>query len=75
MKKLDKKIFLKSQLLTKLGVEHGFFTRNGGISSDEYKSLNCKFNCSDKNENVENEERENCSLNISIYCSLANTNW
>ncbi|WP_276310314.1 hypothetical protein [Candidatus Aquarickettsia rohweri] len=39
MKKLDKKIFLKSQLLTKLGVEHGFFTRNGGISSDEYKSL------------------------------------
>jgi copper oxidase (laccase) domain-containing protein len=54
MKKLDKKIFLKSQLLTKLGVKHGFFTRNGGISSDEYKSLNCKFNCSDKNENVEN---------------------
>ena len=54
MKKLDKKIFLKSQLLTKLGVEHGFFTRNGGVSSDEYKSLNCKFNCSDKNENVEN---------------------
>ena len=54
MKKLNDKNFVKSQLLTKLNVEHGFLTRNGGFSLYEFQSLNCKLNSIDKTENVKN---------------------
>jgi YfiH family protein len=45
-------IFIESSLLKSIGVKHGFFTRNGGRSSDKFHSLNCKLNCSDEIENV-----------------------
>ncbi len=47
-------IFIESLLLKRIGVKHGFFTRNGGRSSDKFNSLNCKLNSSDKIENVKN---------------------
>ena len=47
-------IFIESLLLKDIGVKHGFFTRNGGKSSDKFNSLNCKLNSSDKIENVKN---------------------
>ena len=47
-------IFIESPLLKNIGVKHGFFTRNGGKSSDKFHSLNCKLNCSDEIENVKN---------------------
>ncbi len=33
-------------------VKHCFTTREGGVSENEYKALNLRFNCSDKRENV-----------------------
>lgn len=33
-------------------VRHGFTTRNGGVSSGCYRSMNLRFNCDDKKENV-----------------------
>ena len=33
-------------------VKHGFTTRAGGVSSGCYKSLNLRFHCEDKRENV-----------------------
>ena len=46
--------FLKEQN----GIRHGFFTREGGVSSDIYASLNCGFGSGDKAENVrENRAR------------------
>ena len=47
-------IFIESLLLKNIGVKHGFFTRNGGRSSDKFNSLNCKLNSSDEIENVKN---------------------
>ena len=34
------------------GIEHGFFTRNGGTSSDAYHSLNCGYGSDDEREQV-----------------------
>jgi copper oxidase (laccase) domain-containing protein len=47
-------IFIESLLLKSIGVKHGFFTRNGGKSSDKFDSLNCKLNSFDEIGNVEN---------------------
>ena len=55
-------IFIESPLLKNIGVKHGFFTRNGGKSSDKFHSLNCKLNCSDEIENVKN------NLDIATQC-------
>ncbi len=33
-------------------VKHCFTTRQGGVSSNEYATMNLRFNCSDKKENV-----------------------
>ena len=46
------KIFIESELLKELKVTHGFFTRNGGVSSSVYNSLNCKFDVDDSEKNV-----------------------
>ena len=35
-----------------LNINHGFFTRNGGVSSKENFSLNCSFNSNDSKDNV-----------------------
>lgn len=39
-------------LLDLPGIEHGFFTRNGGASSGIYQSLNCGFGSDDDKEHV-----------------------
>ena len=72
-------IFIESALLKSIGVKHGFFTRNGGKSSDKFDSLNCKLNSSDKTENVEsnlaiatkclNTDLENLTLLKQIHSS------
>ena len=59
-------IFIESPLLKNVGVEHGFFTRNGGVSSDEFRSLNCKFN------NLDNIENVNNNLIIAANCLSVN---
>ncbi|PLW79153.1 peptidoglycan editing factor PgeF [Cohaesibacter celericrescens] len=44
---------VQHQALTSLtGIEHGFFTRNGGTSSDTYHSLNCGYGSDDDREQV-----------------------
>jgi len=43
----------KSKLLTEIeGIKHGFFTRNGGVSTGDYNSLNCSPSSDDTIENV-----------------------
>ena len=43
----------KSKLLTEIeGIKHGFFSRNGGISTGDYNSLNCSPSSDDAIENV-----------------------
>ncbi|MEE9445449.1 MAG: peptidoglycan editing factor PgeF [Cocleimonas sp.] len=51
--------YKQSTLFTAIkGVRHGFFTKNGGVSSGVYTSLNCSPSSDDKPENViENRQR------------------
>jgi len=51
--------YKKSALLTDIkGVRHGFFTKNGGVSSGVYTSLNCSPSSDDDAKNViENRQR------------------
>ena len=50
-----------SQNLKKFkNLKHGFFNRNGGLSSGLYKSLNCGFGSYDKKKNIQK--------NIKIVC-------
>jgi YfiH family protein len=45
-------------LTAKLPARHGFFTRNGGVSTGPYASLNCSFSGADARENIlENRAR------------------
>jgi len=55
---------IRSQTLSRLPeIEHGFFTRQGGISTGIYASLNCGYGSGDKEENVtENRRRVSESL-------------
>ena len=47
------------------GVKHGFFGKNGGVSSGVYRSLNCSPNSNDKPENViENRRRVMSALGL-----------
>lgn len=56
-----------SHMLADTGlVRHGFMTRSGGVSEGCYSSLNLRFNCDDKRENViENYRRAAEALGIS----------
>lgn len=45
-------------------IRHAFSTRLGGISKNEYKSMNLRINCSDKYENV--------IENYKLFCSATN---
>ncbi len=48
-------------------IEHGFFTRQGGISTGIYASLNCGYESGDKEENVtENRRLVSKYLSISL---------
>ena len=54
--------FLKEQS----GIRHGFFTREGGVSSGIYASLNCGFGSGDEHEKVrENRARAAAKLGTS----------
>lgn len=45
--------FIKASSLSNLvGLEHGFFTREGGVSSGIYASLNCSHGSRDSSDNV-----------------------
>lgn len=49
---------IKADALSNLdGLEHGFFTREGGVSSGLYGSLNCGFGSSDDHDNVAENRR------------------
>ena len=43
---------IKADELNLDGVSHGFFTREGGVSSGKFASLNCGFGSGDETENV-----------------------
>ncbi len=48
------------------GVQHGFFTKNGGVSTGVYSSLNCSPSSDDKPDNVaENRQRVMAALGMS----------
>jgi hypothetical protein len=47
------------------GIQHGFFTRHGGVSSGLYSSLNCGYGSGDSPENVrENRRRAAASFSL-----------
>ncbi len=45
--------FTQSRLLAEAGFTHAFFTRNGGVSSGPYASLNFSYAAGDSRQNVE----------------------
>ena len=59
MKKVGEINFKQDSLLANIkGAQHGFFTKNGGVSTGVYASLNCSPSSDDKPENVrENRQR------------------
>ena len=44
--------YLKDDLLDIKGVSHGFFGRQGGLSTEQYESLNCGVGSGDNPENI-----------------------
>ena len=59
-------IFKTSQSLTAIeGIQHGFFTNQGGVSSGIYTSLNCGKSSQDEVQNVmQNRRRAMAALNL-----------
>lgn len=49
-------------LAPNIKTRHGFFTRNGGVSSGVYGTLNCAFNTADHSENINENRRRISSL-------------
>ena len=58
-KKMGEINFKQDPILANIkGVQHGFFTKNGGVSTGVYASLNCSPSSDDKPEHVlENRQR------------------
>ena len=57
----DKLPVIRSETLTMFtGIEHGFFTRKGGVSNGVYASLNCGYGSNDKIENIKENRRRVC---------------
>ena len=60
--------YYKIDSFSKTGmVKHCFTTREGGVSKDEFSSMNLRFNCSDR--------RENVLKNFEIICSEIDINY
>ena len=56
---------IRSELLAKPRIRHGFFTRRGGVSGSIYTSLNCAFSSNDQTSQVkENRARVAQTLGI-----------
>jgi YfiH family protein len=68
---------IQSPLLKKITtVKHGFFTRQGGVSSGYYYSLNCSYGCDDSIDNIiENRRRAMIHMgsNFESLVSVKNT--
>jgi YfiH family protein len=55
---MDPSQYLKSELLSRAGFQHAFFTRQGGVSRGAYDSLNLSLDVGDRPEDVaENRSR------------------
>jgi len=66
-KPMDPSLYLHSELLSRAGFRHGFFTRRGGVSSGAYASLNLSLVVGDSAENVaENRRRAATALGVSL---------
>lgn len=63
---MTNKIYKQSDVLSALkGIKHGFFTKNGGVSTGTYDSLNCAPSSEDKLDNViENRWRTLIALGL-----------
>ena len=64
---------IRSKTLSMLpDIEHGFFTRQGGISTGIFASLNCGYDSGDKEENIaENRRRVSRRLNVSPHSLIS----
>lgn len=63
---------LKSDVLSDLGVAHGFFTRNGGVSVAPFASLNCAYASNDVPDSVSENRRRiarSLSENVTSICT------
>jgi purine-nucleoside/S-methyl-5'-thioadenosine phosphorylase / adenosine deaminase len=62
---MERSWYSSSELLTRAGFEHAFFTRRGGVSSGAYGSLNLSLDVGDRAEDVaENRRRVARALGV-----------
>jgi polyphenol oxidase len=62
---MERSLYSRSELLTRAGFEHAFFTRRGGVSSGAYGSLNLSLDVGDRAEDVaENRRRVARALGV-----------
>jgi polyphenol oxidase len=62
---MDTSQYLRSELLSRAGFTHGFFTRRGGVSSGAFGTLNMSFDVGDRPEDVaENRRRVARALGV-----------
>ena len=75
MRKLDSfdiPVIRSNKLSMLPDIEHGFFTRQGGISTGIFASLNCGYDSGDKEENIaENRRRVSKRLSISPHSLIS----
>jgi YfiH family protein len=53
-------VYYTSDLLDKAGINHGFFTRLGGVSKDQFYALNFKKGLGDSDKNVDKNRQLAC---------------
>lgn len=64
---MEASLYSSSELLTRAGFQHAFFTRRGGVSSGAYASLNLSLDVGDRAEDVaENRRRVARMLGIAV---------
>jgi len=64
---MEPSLYSSSELLTRAGFAHAFFTRRGGVSSGAYDSLNLSLEVGDRPENVaENRLRVARALGVAV---------
>lgn len=62
---MERRLYSCSELLTRAGFGHGFFTRQGGVSSGAYGSLNLSLEVGDRADDVaENRRRVASALGV-----------
>lgn len=64
---MERSLYSSSELLTRAGFEHAFFTRRGGVSSGAFGSLNLSLHVGDRAEDVaENWQRVARALGVAV---------